>query len=1065
MRTFTPRFATIFSLLIALTVYFHTSTVIGQNVGCSDNWDTTFTSNGADDQINAITSDGNGNIYFGGEFNNIQGMPANGIAKWNGTAWSALGNGINGRINAIAVSGNDVYVGGDFNVAVSDGMARNVAKWDGTSWTRLGNGLGGGTHTVRSVAVYGGEVYIGGNFNIPDGSPSTGIVKWNGTAYSALPIAAGDVRALSVNNGSLYVAGFVALTAGPSVGVLKFDGTDWTSLGAAANTSVSAIAFSGNEVYVVGDIRITGQPNSNVAKHDGTTLTRMGGVFSNGIMNAVAIHDGELYVGGSMTEPSNAFNSIARWNGTSWVGIGSGGTGIGVLGGTSISERVKSLASIGGTLYVGGNYTMAGGQGARNLSKYASGTWTPFSGTGLDGPVNAVAISGNDVYVGGNFGSAGTATAGKIAKWNNLTGTWSALGSGIVGDNSSIQAIAVVGTKVYVGGTFTSIGGVSANNVAVWNGTTWSAMGTGANATVRVIVARGDEVYIGGDFGTAGGQTANRVARWNGTAWNGLGSTILPTSVVSMAFKGNDLYVTTPTTTVANPAYFSKFDGTTWTALGGDLGDRGVSSVAVIGDDIYVSGGFTTINGVTVNRIAKYNNGTWTPLGNGLPSPGGSGIGGTRLITLGNELISIGDFTLATGGPANRIARWNGTAWTGFGTGSDVTPNAAAAGNGDLFVGGAFSTTGCRTSPYFSRWRENVWNGSAGGDWHNAANWGGSNVPPSGAGVSINAGNASITSLDVTVSSLVVASGRTLTVGAGRTLTINGRFDVTNGTVNGPGTIVVNGDLTLNGGTIAGANSLTINGNLNLVDGTIAGNGPVNLTTCRLTSLTGGSVTSYISSPFTRCVDRDGIYRFPVGSGGVYAPMELSNIIGDGSFTVEPKTGAFSGGTGFPVNRMNRHWLTATSTVTRADVAVNYTDSEVVGLEQRYRLWSIVGGNAQLLTTTLNTTTNRASATGVTTFGAISMAEAPSIAQVLKGRVRGLGGKGANGVIVTLTDQGGNVRSAITNPFGYYQFPGVMTWDTYTVTVRSKRYTFTTATQNLMFPENSADVNFTATDH
>ncbi|MBL8183138.1 MAG: hypothetical protein JNL64_16180, partial [Blastocatellia bacterium] len=202
MRKFTPRHAPIFAVLIALILGFQSLTAFPQALGCSDNWDTTFTSNGADDQINAIASDGNGNIYFGGEFNNIQGLPANGIAKWNGNSWSALGAGINGDIFAIAVSGNDVYVGGSFNVAVSDGMARNVAKWDGTTWTRMGNGLGGGTHIVRSIAVYGGEVYIGGNFNIPDGSPATGIVKWNGTAYSALPFSAGDVRALSVNNGS-----------------------------------------------------------------------------------------------------------------------------------------------------------------------------------------------------------------------------------------------------------------------------------------------------------------------------------------------------------------------------------------------------------------------------------------------------------------------------------------------------------------------------------------------------------------------------------------------------------------------------------------------------------------------------------------------------------------------------------------------------------------------------------------------------------------------------------------------------------------------------------------------
>lgn len=1045
-------------MLAASSVYTQSSQMAA---GCGDNWDTTFTPNGADDQVNAILSDGAGNYYIAGEFDNVQGVPALGIAKWNGTQWSALGSGINGSIYAIAISGTDVYVGGDFNSPVTGGLARNVAKWDGTSWSRLGNGLGGGTHIVRSLAVYNGELYIGGNFNIPDGSPATGIIKWNGSSYSALPITAGDVRALVVNGGSLYAGGFLAVNSGSSVGVVKFDGTTWSELGAAANTSVNAITFSGSDMYVGGDIRLTGQQNSQVAKLNGTTWTRLA-FFSEGIINAVAVHDGELYAGGSI--PGNTFNNLARFNGTSWVGVGSG-----INGGTSISERVMALASFDNTLYVGGNYTTAGGQGARNMARYASGTWTPFYGTGLDGAVAGIAVSGSDVYVAGGFTSAGTVTSNRIAKWNSVTNTWSALGTGVVGDNTSISAVAVAGGKVYAGGNFNNIGNVNANGIAVWNGTTWAPLGTGVgggNGRVSFIIVRGEEIYVGGDFATAGGVPANRVAKWNGTTWSGLNSTHIPTTVSGMTFLGNDLYVSTGTTTVANPAYFSKYDGTSWTLLGGDLGDRGVSSIAASATDVYVTGGFTTINGITVNRIAKWNGTTWSALGNGLPPTTSSFNGGARITVSGNDVIATGDFTVASGAPADRIAKWDGTSWTSFGTGLNTAGNEVKAAGGDIFVGGPFTKAGCNDSPYFARWRQNVWTGTTSTDWHTSSNWGGGTVPLSNAGITIGSNNISISSSDVTVSNLIVTGGRSVTVATGRTLTVNGNLDLSDGSLAGSGTVVVNGDVSLNGGNITGLAGITINGNLYLGGGTIAGTGAVNITSCRTGAVSGGSSTSFVNSPLTRCVDPSGTYRFPVGSNAVYSPLDLSSITGTGNVTVEPKTGAFAGAaTGLPALRLQRWWNITNGGITQANLTLNYLDADVNGIEGRYRAYSIVGGNAQILPTVLSLTTNKATVSNVTSFGAVTLAEGPATYETLNGRITTARGRGAERVIVTMTDSGGNIRYAFTNMSGYYRFYNVETWKTYTIRLLSKRHTFTAPERVFEFIENAPTVNFVSTDH
>ena len=86
---------------------------------------------GANDPVLAIAVDGTGNVYVGGRFGVIGTVAANCIAKWDGTAWSALGRGMS-YVNALAVSGTDLYAGGFFTTA--GGVAANyIAKWDGSA--------------------------------------------------------------------------------------------------------------------------------------------------------------------------------------------------------------------------------------------------------------------------------------------------------------------------------------------------------------------------------------------------------------------------------------------------------------------------------------------------------------------------------------------------------------------------------------------------------------------------------------------------------------------------------------------------------------------------------------------------------------------------------------------------------------------------------------------------------------------------------------------------------------------------------------------------------------------
>src|SRR6185369_13947577 len=99
---------------------------------------------GVDGDVLALAVSG-ADLYAGGAFRTAGGSPVNGIAKWDGSRWSALGLGMNSFVSAVAVSGSNVYAAGDFTSATNaDGVgipAYHVAKWDGTSWSALRAGI------------------------------------------------------------------------------------------------------------------------------------------------------------------------------------------------------------------------------------------------------------------------------------------------------------------------------------------------------------------------------------------------------------------------------------------------------------------------------------------------------------------------------------------------------------------------------------------------------------------------------------------------------------------------------------------------------------------------------------------------------------------------------------------------------------------------------------------------------------------------------------------------------------------------------------------------------------
>ena len=379
------------------------------------------------------------------------------------------------------------------------------------------------------------------------------------------------------------------------------------------------------------------------------------------------------------------------------------------------------------------------GQGAANLPNPqqqlsmvpGDERWSnPFGTSSVDlAQVFAVAVSGQDVYVGGRFSRAGDQPARNIARWNATSKNWSALGEGITGP---VLAITMMGNEVVAGGRFDSAGTIAANNIARWSGGAWKRLGEGdANGIgtpffdeVRAFAVSGQDLYVGGYFLQAGGKDANSIARWNSgsNAWSTLGDDPITNgvegSVNALVANGGTLYVAgaigaAGELLVNNLAVWNSANST-WDSLGAGT-DGEATAIALNAGKLYVGGYFLQAGTADASGLAVWDVGTkqWSPIGgNNSNSPDGNI---TAVSYAGGGLYVAGDFQTIGGVAANGIARWNGSAWNNMNGGVDGTPTALAAEGANLYAVGQFVTAGATEARYLAQWNGTAWTGAVPG--------------------------------------------------------------------------------------------------------------------------------------------------------------------------------------------------------------------------------------------------------------------------------------------------------------------------------------------------------------
>jgi len=541
------------------------------------------------------------NLYAGGLFTSVSGVAATNIAKWDGSAWSSLGPGLNDEVNALAVNETDLYAGGSFTTAGAVTNANHIAKWDGGVWSALGSGVDSG---VSALAVGGSNVYVGGYFTTAGGIPANHVAKWNGVSWSALDLGTeGEVYSLALEGANLYVGGYITSAGSvPVNNIAKWDGIVWSALGTGTDAGVYSLAVIGHYLYAGGDFTTAGGTTANgLAQWDGVSWSALGSGLAGGSYTSVyglTTAGTNLYAAGDFDEAGGLpANRLAKWDGGAWSGVGAG------MDGPAFALLVSDT-----NLYAGGFFTMAGGlPNTQLVARWGGNTWSAL-GSGFDfAVVRALAAKGSDLYVGGGV---------KVAKWDGSA--WSQLGS-FMGLGDGVYALAVSGSNIYAGTirTFPANGG----SVAKWDDTTWSQLGAGMDDWVNALAVVGTDLYAGGYFDTVGGvANTGAVAKWDGSTWSALGLGINGV-VFALAVSGTDLYAGGSFWTAGGVAAtnIARWDGISWSPLGLGVNAR-VEALAIVGTNLYAGGNFTMAGGLPAKGIAKWDGSSWSALGSGLTS-------------------------------------------------------------------------------------------------------------------------------------------------------------------------------------------------------------------------------------------------------------------------------------------------------------------------------------------------------------------------------------------------------------------------------------------------------------
>lgn len=336
---------------------------------------------GIDDQVRTIGRY-QGSVLAGGPFRGAGTAVAFGLARFGRDGWQPFGT-FDGAVHGTLEHNGELWVAGEF--ATVNGIPCNgVARFDGAAWNAVGSGPSG--YGARAIALYQGMVHVG-----TVGSPR----RWNGTTWEAFAQVTGTIRALHVHNGALFLGGSTPFHPG-APNLFAWDGSQLTVPGGGVDGDVDSLGSWNGELVVGGRFQLAGSIAARcLARWNGASWSTFGGVGVRGTtVLAITTFQGALVIGGDFSrfQGENA-DYVARWDGARWQPIGASAPN-----GAAFALLADDAR---GELHVGGWYSENGSQQDAHYSLWqTTPSWTDV-GQGIGSPRRTPVLTGDGTLLAG----------------------------------------------------------------------------------------------------------------------------------------------------------------------------------------------------------------------------------------------------------------------------------------------------------------------------------------------------------------------------------------------------------------------------------------------------------------------------------------------------------------------------------------------------------------------------------------------------------------------------------------------------------------------------------------
>jgi hypothetical protein len=533
-----------------------------------------------------------------------------------------------------ALPDGSLVVGGDFTHA-GDIATRHVALWkhDTRTWEAIGEGLPDPVHEL--VSTPSGDLYALTRFE-PASSDVIKIYRWKNPDWLPLPqLFAGtlperqQVEAMVWDGQEgFFLGGNMSAAGGVAVnGLIHWDGQSWLPLlGDLPENGlfmVRALTLAPDGRLVAGGTLKTARDglSERVMAWNGARWSLLGEALPFPVESLAAARDGRL----------SALVFIYD-NNESWVNYSfSQATNQWIPDPQAFPLKDVQFKMIG-IEYVGIVVKLLS-LSPKELALWDGGLWQARANplrlqVDPKRPMRFYVI-GQKAYVVGEFNQVDGAAAENIAAWDGYS--WSGLvpsGNPISGISGEVNSLVVDHHgNMIAGGDFQTAGDSQAANVALWDGTAWSPLAGGLNGVVYALaVDKQDRVYAGGNFSQASGEEVSGLARYDpatGT-WESLGDYLSRdlngVNALTIAADGT-LYAAGFGSFQNQSGYIvSTWDGRQWKTLPG-LFDREILTLLVDSQGhIFAGGGFNTVSGIAMARLVRWDAlaGGWRNLGSGL---------------------------------------------------------------------------------------------------------------------------------------------------------------------------------------------------------------------------------------------------------------------------------------------------------------------------------------------------------------------------------------------------------------------------------------------------------------